>query len=216
MALINNLPLDELLEIATRRLQLSVLLEQHDCEQLVEVMARNLAYDYIKSLFHEQPDEIDFEFVQDSVNEKLRDNQTIVARIRDDLAANEGVIEFPRLYYLIRLDGAIIGTCLLYSNWDGSSEFGLFIDREHARHGYGTESIQALIELLRTHSPAVRNIYWTSLRDNAASIAVARKCGFTHCYDYYQDDDGDDSDNGQMLSVFELLLPLPPPPGPRE
>lgn len=88
--------------------------------------------------------------------------------------------------------------CEFYKSSDSCAELGVFIDSEHAGQEYAGEAVNRLIVLLREHSD-VQTVKWDCDTDNARSVSVARKCGFTHDSDY-------EIYEGRMSSIFQLRL----------
>ncbi len=82
-------------------------------------------------------------------------------------------------------DGTLVGACNLNSISRGlqfESDCNWWIGTEFAGRGYATEALRALTDFaLRDlpHGLGLHRVYAGIRPDNAASIAVARKCGFT-------------------------------------
>jgi RimJ/RimL family protein N-acetyltransferase len=72
---------------------------------------------------------------------------------------------------------------------DGSLEGGWVLSPEHHGQRYGTEAVTAGLDWVRTHFPALP-VTCIIHPENAASIALAKKCGFTErCIGTYKDEE---------------------------
>lgn len=84
----------------------------------------------------------------------------------------------------------------------GALEVGYTIFPAQRGRGYATEAIEALIAwAAREHD--VRHFYASVAPDNAPSLAVIARLGFTRCGEQWDDEDG-------LELVFERYLPATP------
>jgi len=75
-------------------------------------------------------------------------------------------------------DDTAIGTVASYEKRQGKvTEIGYMLSRAQWGHGYATEAVAALIDLLFTEGQ--RRVFADTDPDNAASIAVCKRLGFT-------------------------------------
>ncbi|KOX09074.1 GNAT family N-acetyltransferase [Micromonospora profundi] len=96
----------------------------------------------------------------------------------------------------IEVDGEVVGHVTAFPVGD-RTEVSYWIDRARWGRGHATAALTALLRELP------RPVYARAAKDNAASLAVLRKCGFVVV--------GEDSGyaNGRGAEVQEWLLELP-------
>lgn len=183
-----NISLIEAKIIKAERIYLELLTSEQDYEKLLELEKKNLKDDYIKSLYAERPEDIDFGHISHQVSAKFSRN----CRLKDDEK------DFYKLYYVIKLaSGEIIGTFEMFSCYSGI-EFALFIDQDHGHQYYGTEALNTVIDFLKKNS-TVSKVKWECNADNKGSVGVAKKCGFVHFKDWVVYDE-------RMASTFYLTI----------
>ena len=176
---------------STKRLEISVLLEDEDYETLLALGKANLKDDYIKSLYAQKPENVYEDTIDWQMSAKFSRNQDLFRKPNQTNAA--------RLYYAVRLNDTreIIGTFEIYGV--NPLEFGLFIDKAKSHQGFGTEVLNAGIQLVSDKTTA-KKVIWECNADNVGSTNVAKKCGFIFVRDwelYY----------GRKASTFALDLP---------
>lgn len=178
----------------TNRLRLILLDGFHIRNSLLHVIEKNYKDDYIKPIYAERPEHVNFNYSRFNIVRKCRE----MRQLEEKCGGSETVYCNFLCYVITLQDDTIVGACEFYKSRENSVEVGVFIDFEHAGNGYAGEAIVALIALLRAHTD-IETVKWDCDTDNARSVAVARKCGFTHHSDYqiYE---------GRMSSVFHLHL----------
>ncbi|MEO5495025.1 MAG: GNAT family protein [Sphingomonas sp.] len=78
----------------------------------------------------------------------------------------------------VKGDDTAIGTVACYEKRQGKvTEIGYILRRDHWGHGYVTEAVAAMIDLL--FAEGQRRIFADTDPDNAPSIAVVKRLGFT-------------------------------------
>jgi RimJ/RimL family protein N-acetyltransferase len=162
--------------IPAERLYLELLLTQDDYDNLLKIVERNHENDYIKSLYGERPEDVNFGHSIYNMSAKFRRNKSYTG----DMTTKQ----FYRLYYVVKLlnSNEIIGTLEIYGNRQ-CIEFGLFIDNQKSHQRYGTEALNAAIAFLKQNSN-IRTFKWECNADNAGSVGVAKNCGFVHHKDW--------------------------------
>ena len=181
MAFTFNTTLKDSTLIQGERINLELLLTDQDYKDLINLSKKNYKDDYIKSLYAEKPDDIDFDHTKFLVSTKYRRNKSY----------GDETTRFAKLYYVIKLkcsthstcdlatrSGEIIGTFEIYG-CNGGVEFGLFIDQDHSHQKYGTEALNIMIDFLKKNS-SIEKIKWECDTDNKGSVGVAKNCGFVH------------------------------------
>jgi RimJ/RimL family protein N-acetyltransferase len=80
---------------------------------------------------------------------------------------------------------------------DGKPEVCYWLGKQHWGRGIATRALSQLLELV-----TARPLYAAAAKDNAASIRVLEKCGFTHC------GEGKGPSNARGVEVEEVFLEL--------
>ena len=112
-------------------------------------------------------------FVPDEVFETAED----AAETIDFLIACYDRTDGP-LAYPILLDGAYIGYVQLVPMDDGSWELGYHIGSSYTGRGYASEAVSAFLPVIMNRLN-LTSVTGVCLAENAASIRVLEKCGFT-------------------------------------
>lgn len=73
----------------------------------------------------------------------------------------------------ILVDGEVVGSIVSFE-WEGKPEVGYWLGREYWGKGIATRALKEFLSIVTT-----RPLYAAAARDNAASIRVLEKCGFT-------------------------------------
>jgi RimJ/RimL family protein N-acetyltransferase len=90
---------------------------------------------------------------------------------------------FRRTFAIETLDGKHIGNCVYYNinRVDRQTEIGIQIgDRNFWDNGYGTDSINTLIDYVFRHTNFKR-VYLKTLEKNTRAQKCFQKCGLTPC-----------------------------------
>jgi RimJ/RimL family protein N-acetyltransferase len=87
-------------------------------------------------------------------------------------------------------EGLHIGNCVYYNvnQTEAKTEMGIMIgNREYWNKGYGTETVNALIDYVFNHTNLER-IYLTTLDWNQRAQKCFKKCGFLECGELVRDE----------------------------
>ena len=96
------------------------------------------------------------------------------------LACIEEMADDPEGYSLVaelRESGALAGTCCAFPEAGDNWDIGYCIHKAHWRQGLGTEMVSALIRWIEAQGG--RSVTGEVADDNAASVALLRKLGFS-------------------------------------
>jgi RimJ/RimL family protein N-acetyltransferase len=88
------------------------------------------------------------------------------------------------------LDGKHIGNCVYYnvSSNESKAEVGIMIgNRDYWNHGYGYETITALLSYIFSRT-GLERVYLTTLEWNIRAQKCFKKCGFLECGHLVRDD----------------------------
>ena len=91
----------------------------------------------------------------------------------------DGMQDCPDGYYLIaelKETGKPVGTLCMFPE-NGNYDIGYCVSKDHWREGFGSEMIAAVIDFVKAHGGS--SITAEVADDNAASLALLRKFGFT-------------------------------------
>lgn len=116
----------------------------------------------------------------DRENGKYMVDPTAEHRDERYLAAVDEMADEPDGYYLVaelRADGTPVGTCCAFPEAGDNWDIGYCIHKAHWREGLGTEMVSALILWIKARGG--RSVTGEVADDNAASVALLRKLGFT-------------------------------------
>lgn len=115
-------------------------------------------------------------FLPDEVFETPAVAAEVIADLMDCYAGTEGPFVHPML-----ADGAYAGYVQLVPMEDGSWEVGYHTVKAFAGRGYATEAVQAFLPVMMDKL-GLTQVAGVCDAENAASIRVLEKCGFTHVY----------------------------------
>lgn len=110
--------------------------------------------------------------------------------------------------YMILYGDTIIGECSLTVR-NNSGEIGLMLFPEHWRHGYGTETVNLLINMAK--ELRLREVTAVTSPKNEACVGLLRKLGFTSQAIGWMLNEGDfDKDLNELFStvVFHKTIDL--------
>lgn len=175
--------------ILTEKLIISLLTDDAQKDALLRLCEENLENDYIKNYHSLRPNEIDMDYIEYDIDIKFNRNKYYT----------ENQSEFERLFYTIALKTQeIIGHMELFDHGNCVTEVAIFISHKHSRKGYATEALNAIVDFVKYHSN-ISTIKWECYSDDAESIGLAKKCGFS----YVKDDTIYDN---RMTSLYELKI----------
>ena len=151
------------------RIYLELLLMEKDFSELLDVFKKNYTDDYLRFLY-----DVPFNRICYKVTEDIT-----CGHVRNNWSYNDNENEFENLYYVIKLkNNQIIGAVDIYMN-DDHLEIGLFIDKEYAGKGYGTEAVNLTTDFFEKNSQ-IKRIKWSCDVKNIASEKIANKCNFIY------------------------------------
>jgi RimJ/RimL family protein N-acetyltransferase len=103
---------------------------------------------------------------------------TTIAETREQMAKRVADTTWRAWAITLKGDDTAIGTVACYEKRQGKvTEIGYILKRAYWGNGYVTEAVAAMIDLL--FSEGQRRIFADTDPDNAPSIAVAKRLGFT-------------------------------------
>lgn len=108
--------------------------------------------------------------------------EAIAAEVIADLIDCYGGTEGPFVHPCLLHDGTYIGYVQLAPLDEGRWEVGYHITAAHTRKGYATEALTAFLPVIMDRM-GLREVAGVCDAENAASIRVLEKCGFTRVYE---------------------------------
>ena len=117
-------------------------------------------------------------FVPDEVWETVEEAEETL----EFLISQYGSFDGPLVYPIIVKDTKDnIGYVQLCPINDGKWEIGYHIAKKYTGNGYATEAVMAFLPVI-AKQVGISEIYGICLAENAASLAVMRKCGFENVF----------------------------------
>ena len=92
-------------------------------------------------------------------------------------------------FAVVTLDGQHIGNCVYYNvnKTESKAELGIMIgNREYWHQGYGTETINLLLDHIFT-KVSLNKVYLTTLEWNLRAQKCFKRCGFSECGELVRD-----------------------------
>lgn len=108
--------------------------------------------------------------------------EAVAAEVIADLIACYGSAEGPFVHPCLLHDGAYVGYVQLVPLDNGSWEVGYHIVAQHTRKGYATEALAAFLPVIMARM-GLQEVAGVCDAENAASIRVLEKSGFTRVYE---------------------------------
>lgn len=175
--------------IFSENIYLELFLSESDKTKFLEIIKKNHQGNYINSLYSEPHDKINYEFSKWEITMKHFRNKSL----------NMDSYNILKPYYLVRLKDSrkIIGGVEVSLN-NLNANIGLFIDKSHSNKGFGTESINCIVNFLKNNSK-VKSVIWECYNNNHGSLKLAKKCGFDYIHDKQDDKD-------RTISTFILKI----------
>jgi ribosomal-protein-alanine N-acetyltransferase len=103
---------------------------------------------------------------------------TTIEETREAVAKRAAATDWRAWAITLKGDDAAIGTVACYEKRQGKvTEIGYVLRRDHWGHGYVTEAVAAMIDLL--FAEGQRRVFADTDPDNLPSIAVLKRLGFT-------------------------------------
>jgi len=159
------------------------------------LLITDLTMDMARAVHENSLDDDNRRFVPDEVFETLEDAQETVEFLISQYGAFEGPLVHP---VILKDGGANIGYVQLVPLADGEWEIGYHIAKKYTGHGYATEAVKAFLPVM-AKAAGTAKVYGICLKDNAASIRVMNKCGFTPEFD------GIGEYQGEMQPIYKAV-----------
>ena len=132
-------------------------------------------------------------FLPDEVFETEEIAADVIAELMDCYNGNEGPFVHPML-----ADGAYAGYVQLAPVEDGRWEIGYHVVKEMTGRGYATEAVRAFLPVMMDKL-GLTEVAGICDAENAASVRVLEKCGFTRVYE------GEALYQGEMKPVVKTI-----------
>ncbi len=117
-------------------------------------------------------------FVPDEVFETVADAAETIGFLMGVYTHGGG----PLVYPVLLKDSTNIGYVQAIPLNDGTWEVGYHIGGDYTRHGYAAEAVRAFLPVIMAQL-GITEITGICLADNAASVKVMERCGFTKLYE---------------------------------
>lgn len=132
-------------------------------------------------------------FLPDEVFETEEIAAAVIADLMDCYQGTEGPFVHPML-----ADGVYAGYVQLVPLEDGEWEIGYHTVKAMTGRGYATEAVQAFLPVIMD-SMHLTHVHGVCDAENAASIRVLEKCGFTRVYE------GEGMYHGRMQPIVKMI-----------
>ena len=135
--------------------------------------------DMAQSVYENSQDDDTRRFVPDEVYDSVEEARAAIEFLLSRYDSTDG----PFVYPIITNDGGKnIGYVQLCQIDDGSWEIGYHIAKQFTGKGYATEAVKAFLPAA-AKKLNLNEVYGICLAENAASVRVLEKCGFTQIYE---------------------------------
>ncbi|MBP9996883.1 MAG: GNAT family N-acetyltransferase [Lachnospiraceae bacterium] len=121
-------------------------------------------------------DEDNKRFVPDEVWETVEETKETLEFLISQYGSFEGPLVYP---IIVKETNNNIGYVQLIPIDDGKWEIGYHIAKKYTGNGYATEALKAFLPVISKEA-GVTEIYGICLKENEASEAVMKKCGFVN------------------------------------
>ena len=119
-------------------------------------------------------DEDNKRFVPDEVWESVKEVEETLEFLMSQYGSFEGPLVYPVILKETRDNIGYVQLCPIENgNW----EIGYHIGKKYTGNGYATEAVKAFLPVIAEQA-GISEVYGICLVENAASLAVMRKCGF--------------------------------------
>ena len=134
--------------------------------------------DMAKAVYENSRDDDTRRFVPDEVYNSVEEAREAIDFLISRYDSDDG----PFVYPIITNDsGKNIGYVQLCQIDDDSWEIGYHIAKQFTGKGFATEAVKAFLHAMaQNHN--LKEVYGICLAENAASVRVLEKCGFTQIY----------------------------------
>ncbi len=134
----------------------------------------------LRDISHTDRDFLFSQFSSDTVNRYLFDAEPLTCVDEaDDIIAYYTSDPHSRHRWIITLHDVPVGTCGYHNYVNDSVEIGYDLAPAHHGNGYATEALSAILPVI-ADTLGVSHIHAHIYPDNAASVAVATRLGFTY------------------------------------
>lgn len=123
-------------------------------------------------------DEDNKRFVPDEVWETVEEVKETLEFLISQYGSFDGPLVYP---IIVKATNSNIGYVQLVPIDDGKWEIGYHIAKKYTGNGYATEAVNAFLPVIAKEA-GVAEIYGICLKENEASDAVMRKCGFENVF----------------------------------
>ena len=138
---------------------------------------KTFSLDMAQSVYENSQDNDTRRFVPDEVYDSVEEARAAI----EFLMSRYDSVDGPFIYPIITNDGKNIGYVQLCQIDDGTWEIGYHIAKEFTGKGYATEAVKAFLPAM-AQKLNIKEVYGICLAENAASVRVLEKCGFTQIY----------------------------------
>lgn len=149
------------------------------------LMITEFTTDMAQAVQRNSVDEDNRRFVPDEVWESVEDVEETLAFLISQYGGFDGPLVYP---VIVKETQENVGYVQLCPIDDGRWEVGYHIAKRYTGNGYATEAVKAFLPLVAKEA-GLSEVYGICLAENAASLAVMRKCGFVTVFrgtDKYQ------------------------------
>ena len=134
--------------------------------------------DMAQSVYENSQDDDTRHFVPDEVYDSVEEARAAIEFLISRYDSADG----PFVYPIITNDGGKnIGYVQLCKLDEGTWEIGYHIAKAFTGKGYATEAVKAFLPAM-AQKLNLKEVYGICLAENAASVRVLEKCGFTQIY----------------------------------
>ena len=123
-------------------------------------------------------DEDNKRFVPDEVWETKEEAEEVVKFLISQYGSFDGPLVYPIIVIATKDNIGYVQLCPID---DGKWEIGYHIAEKYTGNGYATEAVNAFLPVIAKRA-GISEIYGICLAENAASLAVMRKCGFENVF----------------------------------
>ena len=117
-------------------------------------------------------------FVPDEVWETVEEAEGTLKFLISQYGSFDGPLVYP---IIVKETKDNIGYVQLCPVDNGNWEIGYHIAKKYTGNGYATEAVNAFLPVIAKRA-GISEIYGICLAENAASLAVMRKCGFENVF----------------------------------
>ena len=133
--------------------------------------------DMAQAVYENSQDDDTRRFVPDEFYDSVEEAREAI----EFLMARYDSADGPFIYPVLTKEGQNIGYVQLCKLEDGSWEIGYHIAKAFTGKGYATEAVNAFLPVM-AQKLGIKEVYGICLAENAASVRVLEKCGFTQIY----------------------------------